>query len=411
MTAGPGTRIVACCGGMVTFGGAERMTLAALRALVDAGASVHCILNGWEFQAIAREVERTGASWSTSAYRVRLDIRTRSLVSIGRQVADVLRTSWDLGRFILSLRATHIVVPAHDVAIRNWPSLLLARAARRRVVLMLHNAPEATRFYRRLWRWVINPVVDQFVCNSDYTRSELLACGIPPGKVERVYYMVPERRGGEQVHQPVDGRLIFVGQVIPEKGLHVLLEAVALLAGRGLDVTLDVVGDVDGWISPTYGDYRQVLKARAARPDLAGRIRFLGFREDVPALLGRAALHCCPSMPEQREAFGLVVIEAKAAGVPSVVFPTGALPEIVMHQVDGWVCDAATAESLADGCEALLRAPDDRRRLGANAREAAAAYSRGAFAEAWRGVFGLTGGPSTVIETIGAAGKAGLRRT
>ena len=67
----------------------------------------------------------------------------------------------------------------------------------------------------------------------------------------------------------IPGRIIFVGQIIPEKGLDLLLDAVALLRARGVDATLDVVGDIDGWESPAYRGHRAAL--RAARR--AGRSR------------------------------------------------------------------------------------------------------------------------------------------
>jgi glycosyltransferase involved in cell wall biosynthesis len=376
---------------MVVFGGAERMTFAALGALVEGGAAVHCILNGWAYERIAREAEAIGAAWSTSAYRERLDLRTRNPLRHARQIRDHIQVSWDLLRQLLKTRATHVVVPAHDIVIRNWPVLLLARLAGRPVIMMLHNAPEATRVQQRLWRWIVNPVVSRFVCNSRFTRSALMACGVRAGKVDVVYYTSPRRREAEAEADPRDraGDLIFVGQVIPPKGLHVLLEAVAELSRRGLDATLDVVGDVDGWISPAYGNYRDTIKARAARPDLQGRVRFLGWREDVPGLVRRALIHCCPSMPEQREAFGLVVLEAKAAGVPSVVFPSGALGEIVVHDRDGLVCAEPTAAALADACDTLLRQPSDRERLARGARESAGRFAPEAFAQAWRRLVGI----------------------
>ena len=384
-------RVVACCGGMVVFGGAERMTFAALGALAEGGAAVHCILNGWAYERIAREAEAIGATWSTSAYRERLDLRTRNPLRHARQIRDHIQVSWDLLRQLLKTRATHVIVPAHDVVIRNWPALLLARLTGRPVIMMLHNAPEETRVQRRVWRWIVNPVVSRFVCNSRFTRSALVACGVRAGKVDVVYYTAPRRREAEAAPDARGraGDLIFAGQVIPPKGLHVLLEAVAELGRRGLDATLDVAGDVDGWISPVYGNYRDRIKERAARPDLQGRIRFLGWREDVPGLMRRTLIHCCPSMPEQREAFGLVVLEAKVAGVPSVVFPSGALAEIVVHDRDGLVCAEPTAAALADACETLLRQPSNRERLGRGARESAGRFAPDAFAQAWRRLVGI----------------------
>jgi glycosyltransferase involved in cell wall biosynthesis len=177
-----------------------------------------------------------------------------------------------------------------------------------------------------------------------------------------------------------------VGQLIPEKGVDLLLDAVALLAARGIDARLDVVGRIDGWVQPRYQAYRERVQARAAEADLDGRVRFLGWRDDVPALMAGAAVHCCPSRPEQREAFGLVVVEAKQAGVPSVVTPTGALPELVAHGVDGWVCEHISAEDLALGLGRFLTDPTLLARAGAAALASAARFNRERFAAEWKAV-------------------------
>src|SRR5207237_5827865 len=83
----------------------------------------------------------------------------------------------------------------------------------------------------------------------------------------------------------IPDRIIFVGHIIPPKGLDLLLEAVSELCSRGRDVSLDVVGNIDEWEPPSYAGFRGSIQQRAARPDLAGRVAFLGVREDVPALL------------------------------------------------------------------------------------------------------------------------------
>jgi glycosyltransferase involved in cell wall biosynthesis len=107
----------------------------------------------------------------------------------------------------------------------------------------------------------------------------------------------------------------------------------------------------------------------------------------VPQLMGRASLHCCPSRPEQREAFGNVVVEAKASGVPSIVTPSGDLPDLVRHKVDGWVCAAADARSIADGVEYFFSRPDALAAAGRAARASSAAYGEDRFASAWAAVF------------------------
>jgi glycosyltransferase involved in cell wall biosynthesis len=93
-------------------------------------------------------------------------------------------------------------------------------------------------------------------------------------------------------------------------------------------------------------------------------------------------------MPAQREGFGVVNIEAKQAGIPSVVFPTGALPEIIVHGVDGWMCAGPTAVALAEGIEYFLADPDRLERAGRAARVSLEPFNREQFAEAWWRVFG-----------------------
>jgi glycosyltransferase involved in cell wall biosynthesis len=115
-------------------------------------------------------------------------------------------------------------------------------------------------------------------------------------------------------------------------------------------------------------------------------VRFLGFHEDVQSLLATAGIHCCPSRKEQREAFGIVVIEAKQAGIPSVVTPSGALPELITQGEDGWVCREESAEAVAEGIDYFLDADRLRRGMAA-ARASASAYSRDRFERAWHGVF------------------------
>jgi glycosyltransferase involved in cell wall biosynthesis len=189
-------------------------------------------------------------------------------------------------------------------------------------------------------------------------------------------------------------RVTYIGQMIPPKGPDLLLDAVGELARRGVDATVDLVGDIGGWESPEWAGYHASLRARAEQPDLSGRVRFLGRREDIPALLAASAVHCAPSRPEIREAFGLVVAEAKEAAVPSVVTRSGGLPELIEHGRDGWVCTDARAEAIADGLEYFLTDRPRRDEAAAAAHLSVRRVSRAAFAGAWLEVFGFTSSSS-----------------
>jgi glycosyltransferase involved in cell wall biosynthesis len=91
---------------------------------------------------------------------------------------------------------------------------------------------------------------------------------------------------------------LALGRLHPNKGLDLLLEALAKTRGVHL------------WIAGE-GPLRPRLEQLATRLGLAGRVRFLGWREDVPALLASADLLVCPSL---HEPLGNVIIEAWSAG-------------------------------------------------------------------------------------------------
>lgn len=381
-------RIVACCGQMVIAGGLERMTFEVLRVLKEQGVPAHAIVNSWESFRITPLAEAAGSSWSIGPYWYPLTRRALSPANVWRMVVEVSRVSAHLLRVARRIRPTHIFLPDFHTALRNSLALLWLRARGVRVVARLGNAPAPGRFYRFLWRHVVNRLVDQFVANSSFTQRELLAHGIPPAKVEMIVNM-PTRRAHAWSADgaKIPGRVIYVGQIIPEKGVDLLLDAIAIVRSRGVDATLDIVGDMEGWEAPSYRGHRASLRERAGRPDLAGAVAFLGWREDVPLLLRRASLHCCPSRPEQREAFGNVVLEAKLSGIPSIVTPSGDLPELVAHRRDGWVCSEPTADAIADALEFFLTQPAALDAAGEAALASAASYGEDRFAAAWARVF------------------------
>jgi glycosyltransferase involved in cell wall biosynthesis len=382
-------RVIACCGSMVIAAGLERMTFEVLRTVREHGGRVHCIVNSWENHRIVPFAEEIGATWSTGYYWHRFTRRPNHPLQVLRMGWDIVRTSAGLLRDAIVIRPTHVLVPEYLAAVRNLAALMLLRACGVTIVLRLGNAPDQEPFYRRLWRWIVNPVVDRFVCNSAFTERELLALGIPPAKVGRIYNTAPHRAASleEMPGRRDETRVVFIGQIIPEKGLDVLLDAVGLLVARNVRVSLDVVGAIGGWISPSYEGFHERVLARASAQDLAGRVRFLGWREDIEQILRGAAVHCMPTQPKQREAFGIVTLEAKLAGIPSVVTPIGAQPELVSHRVDGWIASGADAEAVAEGLEYFLRSPQLAERAGEAARLSAARFTREQFAAQWREVF------------------------
>ena len=404
-------RVIACCGQMVIVSGVERMTFGVLRALRDQGAAVHCIVNSWENHRITALADAVGATWSAGPYWYSLS-RRWTPVAIARMIREIARVSGDLFVEARAFRPTHVLLPDFKAVLRNAPALAWLRLRGVKVILRLGNPPDTGWFYRMVWRCGVAPFVDRLVCNSQFTHDALAALGVAPSRVLTIPNTAPARTTAS--HATVDripGRVVYVGQLIPVKGVDLLLEAVAILRHRGSAVTLDVIGALDGWESPSERGYRRGLLDRASAPDLKDAVAFLGEREDVPFFMNRAAIHCCPSRPAMREGFGLVVLEAKLAGLPSVVGRSGALPELIEHGTTGWICDPVSAEKLAEGLNAFLCDSKRLEHAGRLARQSAAAYSQTRFDTAWRNVFaGVDANVTSVIPAPDGAPSSALRR-
>lgn len=211
---------------------------------------------------------------------------------------------------------------------------------------------------RLLARW--RPFIDLIVAPSEAFRSELERYGLSVDAV--VPHGIPIAPMSE--HQPeVPAFLAFAGRLVPEKGVHVLLDAMALLPASLAHVRLRIAGD---------GPERGALEARARSLGLADRVEFLGqlSRDAVERRFATAAVQVVPSV--WCEPFGLVAVEAMARGTPVVVAAAGALPEIVHDGRTGHVVPAGDAGALARRLSDVLRQDDAARaRMCRDARRAA----------------------------------------
>jgi len=182
---------------------------------------------------------------------------------------------------------------------------------------------------------------------------------VPSRKVHVIPHGVaqpPQAVGG-------DGRvpeLLFVGRLSQEKGLDVLLRALALLSER-LSFHLTVAGN---------GPLRHQLGELACQLGLSGRVTWLGFCEQTAGLL-RGTDVCV--VPSRSESFGLAVVEAMAAGVACVGSYTGGIREMITHGVDGLLVAPDDPPALAERIKALLTDRQMRTALGRAGRQTAGA--------------------------------------
>jgi glycosyltransferase involved in cell wall biosynthesis len=395
MSTPSGTRVLVLLGN-ARLNGQERGNIEAARAVRSAGAEVLLVTHSqWGHQYIQPFLDGLGLAWTPLAYAYHFRKGMRA-VDVLRNGLRLLAASWAFWRIVRAFRPTHIHAANPHYVLSVLPALLLLRTP---LVYRLGDEPtEHNRFYRTLWRRFIVPRVQTFVCNSAFIRSRLLATGAPPERVRVILSAPAVRPTQDTTDLPPDLRaehegaaprfagrtVVFLGQMAPHKGVHLLVEAALALCAERDDVRFLIAG-----VSTTRDGFVTGLAAQVLQARQTDRIRFLGYVADVDGLLALADIHCAPSVWE--EPLANVVLEAKRAGVPSVLFPSGGLPELVTTPgLDAVVCADRTAEALRDGLRSYLGAPDlAPARAAARASLEALGATTKQFTRAWSDVYGV----------------------
>lgn len=146
-----------------------------------------------------------------------------------------------------------------------------------------------------------------------------------------------------------------IGRLDPEKGLHTLIEGVALSRRCGVDVHLALVGSP----SKDDGGYRDRLSTLAADllPDV---FRMLPPVPNVAEVLRSIDVLACPSIEEP---FGLILLEAQACGIPVVANASGGPLDFITHELTGMLVASNDARGYADTIVKLLNDPQLRERI------------------------------------------------
>lgn len=248
------------------------------------------------------------------------------------------------------------------------------------VVHHLKSSEPRSRWWNALYRAVERrflSATDAVVCNSETTRATVAALAdrsgvVAPPAGDRFVRFVSESGAsgndvdGDDSNAPAfesrdfDGRLelCFVGNLVPRKGLHVLLAGLARVDG---DWRLTVVGN------ETDPAYVTRIRRQRRRFGLDDRVELTGRLPD-DAVAERLAESHLLAVPSLYEGFGLVYLEAMAFGLPVLATTAGGATELVTHGETGVVVPPDDPGEIA---RVVQRVHDDRnllRRLGGTAR-------------------------------------------
>lgn len=230
-------------------------------------------------------------------------------------------------------------------------------------------------FYRRVERQYLLSV-DGIVCNSLTTRAavcELVGTNqraivaYPAG--DHLRSLITPEQVEARTRRVGPLRLLFVANVLPGKGLHILIEALAQLPLESWQLT--VVGSLT-----IAADYARSVRQQIARHHLDSRVKMTGTvpNAEVADYLAQSDVLVVPSF---YEAFGIASLEALGSGLPVIATSAGATQEIITHGREGFLVAPGDVAAVANHVRELS---ENRERLREMSR---AAYKRHASHPTW----------------------------
>ena len=231
------------------------------------------------------------------------------------------------------------------------------------------------------FEWFLKPGFARALFVSDSLRSDAIAeaPALFTAKSETLYDgvhvppLVDESTRAElrrELGLPLDRTLVVMaGQVSEVKGIWDFIDAVQLLAGRGVPASFVVLGDDLRNQGKLRREAEQVVRDRG----LSDVVHFLGFRPNAPRLMPAFDIVAVPSHVEP---LGNATLEAMATARPVVGSRVGGIPEMVVDGVTGLLVPSRDPERLASALEQLVSHPEQARAFGvAGRRRAIDAFS------------------------------------
>jgi len=317
-------------------GGAERVTEAYLRGLMERGHEVAWFANAFDGAPEEEEIDglqvARGGGKFTSWRAARRWVRKQEKFDL------IIDQHHGLPWYAPWWGRTRCVAYIHEVLGPIWDSF--------------YPWPVSTfgRWQERWTHWAYRRT--HFWTASSFTRDQLKKHGVR--QISTIPYGVDtqalEHLDEKPLKEPL--RLVAVSRLAPNKRVDHALQAVDSLRGQGVDTRLVIVGS---------GSEEGMLRALIEQLGLVECVEFTGAidEEEKNRRLREAHFLVHTSV---REGWGLNVIEANAMGTPACVYPVPGLVESTWHDRTGLVTEAESARSLARALHRALEQPDDYQR-------------------------------------------------
>ena len=271
----------------------------------------------------------------------------------------------------------YLAITCHGMGfLKDAPFVLLCKLFGRKVVIHQHNKGMSGYVDKQPYKWLL-PIVyrnTKVILLSWYlypdiekvvSREQVLICpnGIPclneDGDVTPSASLVPlkEEQCSTLSTNEDTPRLLFLSNLIPSKGVYVLLDACKMLLERGLQFVCDFVGGETKEIN------RNTFEEAVHERGIEGMVCYHGskYGEEKEVYWRNADIFVQPTF---EDCFPLTIVEAMQHGKSVISTNEGAVPDLVKNEENGFVCLRQDAVSLADAIERLLLDRTLRKQMG-----------------------------------------------
>lgn len=222
--------------------------------------------------------------------------------------------------------------------------------------------------FHPILRWLILHSVQGHLVNSDAIADQMRGAGIPAKRIHVLQNCVEIQSSSAAQFDgiPSDARVIgMVGNLRREKNYLMFVRGMAAIIPEFDNVYGVMVGQPVLNSDPEAPDQ---IRAEVEAKKVAGRLKMLGFRSDIPAVLSRLEIFCLTS---DSEGTPNAVLEAMAAGLPVIATRVGGIPRIIDDGLSGLLISPGDSDGLASALRMLLNDPQLAHRLGNAAKKRA----------------------------------------
>ena len=265
-----------------------------------------------------------------------------------------------------------------------WAKIIAAIVLRKKVVLILesHGDFEKDLFlqrtirFRSIYQFLMMAIATFTLRRADALRAvskatkeqlESWTKGKPIAQFTAWTDIEVFQDAGCSVEHKTERFILYVGILIPRKGVHFLLQSFARIADEIKDAKLVLIGKTDD------DNYAESLRKMSRHLGLDQRVTFMGpkTQSELAQFMARAEVLVLPSLSE---ALGRVVLEAMACGTPVIGSAVGGIPDMIQEGETGFLIPPGDVRALAGRLKWILQHPQKAKQIGESARKFAAEF-------------------------------------